>query len=89
MGNGDIMLDGVRIVVSSAITSGDFLVGDGSAAQAFDRRQMTLEMTNTNEDNFVKGMVTVRISERITVAVYRPKGFVYGTFAAALANGSA
>lgn len=89
MGNKDINLDGVRIVVSSAITSGDFLVGDGSAAQVFDRRQMTLEMTNTNEDNFVKGMVTVRISERITVAVYRPKGFVYGTFAAALANGSA
>jgi HK97 family phage major capsid protein len=89
MGNGDIMLDGVRIVVSSAITAGDFLVGDGSAAQVFDRRQMTLEMTNTNEDNFVKGMVTVRISERITVAVYRAKGFIYGTFAAALANGSA
>jgi hypothetical protein len=50
---------------------------------------MTLEMTNTNEDNFVKGMVTVRISERLTVAVYRPKGFIYGTFLAALANGSA
>ena len=89
MGNGDISLDGVRIIVSSAIASGDFLVGDGGAAQVFDRRQMTLEMTNTNEDNFVKGMVTVRISERITVAVYRPKGFIYGTFLAALANGSA
>lgn len=89
MGNGDIMLDGVRIIVSSAITAGDFLVGDGSAAQVFDRKQMTLEMTNTNEDNFVKGMVTVRIAERITVAVYRPKGFIYGTFAAALAKGSA
>jgi len=85
----DISLDGIRIVESSAITSGDFLVGDGSAAQVFDRRQMTLEMTNTNEDNFIKGMVTVRISERLTVAVYRPKGFIYGTFAAALANGSA
>ena len=89
MGNGDISLDGVRIIVSSAIASGDFLVGDGGAAHVFDRRQMTLEMTNTNEDNFVKGMVTVRISERITVAVYRPKGFIYGTFLAALANGSA
>lgn len=89
MGNKDINLDGVRIIVSSAITAGDFLVGDGGAAQVFDRRQMTLEMTNTNEDNFIKGMVTVRISERITVAVYRPKGFIYGTFAAALANGSA
>ncbi len=89
MNNGNITLDGVGIVVSSAINSGDFLVGDGSAAQVFDRRQMTLEMTNTNEDNFIKGMVTVRIAERLTIAVYRPKGFIYGTFAAALANGSA
>ena len=89
MANGNINLDGVGIIVSTAITSGDFLVGDGSAAQVFDRRQMTLEMTNTNEDNFIKGMVTVRISERLTLAVYRPKGFIYGTFASALAKGSA
>jgi HK97 family phage major capsid protein len=71
------------------ITSGDFLVGAREGAQVFDRRQMTLEMTNTNEDNFIKGMVTFRISERLTVAVYRPKAFIYGTFANALALGSA
>ena len=84
-----ISLDGVPVYESSMITSGDFLVGGREAAQLFDRRQMTLELTNVNEDNFVKGMVTVRISERLTVAVYRPKALIYGTFAAALAKGSA
>lgn len=84
-----IVLDGIPIYESTMITSGDFLVGSREAAQLFDRRQMTLEMTNTNEDNFIKGMVTFRISERLTVAVYRPKALIYGTFAAALANGSA
>ena len=90
MPNGQITLDGVPVIVSSAITAGDFLVGDGKlGAQVFDRKQMSLEMTNQNEDNFIKGMVTVRISERITIAVYRPKALVYGTFNNALACGSA
>ena len=89
MGNKDINLDGVSIIVTTAITAGDFLVGAREAAQVFDRRQMTLEMTNVNEDNFVKGMVTVRINERLTIAVYRAKALIYGTFASALAKGSA
>ena len=84
-----IVLDGIPIYESTMITSGDFLVGAREGAQLFDRRQMTLEMTNVNEDNFVKGMVTFRISERLTVAVYRPKALIYGTFASALAKGSA
>ncbi len=90
MPNGQIVLDGVPVIVSTAINAGDFLVGDGKlAAQVFDRRQMTLEMTNQNEDNFIKGMVTVRISERITQAVYRAKALIYGSFGSALAQGSA
>jgi len=89
MPNGQITLDGVPVIVSTAITAGDFLVGDGKlGAQVFDRKQMSLEITDKNEDNFIRGMVTVRIQERITVAVYRPKAFIYGTFSAALAQGS-
>lgn len=90
MSNGQVILDGVPVVVTTAVTAGTFLVGDFKrAAQIFDRRQLSVEMTNTNEDNFVKGMVTVRCAERIAIVVYRPKAFVYGTFTAALANGSA
>lgn len=90
MNNGQVILDGVPVVVTTAVTSGTFMVGDFKrAAQIFDRRQLSVEMTNVNEDNFVKGMVTVRCSERIAIVVYRPKAFVYGTFTAALANGSA
>jgi HK97 family phage major capsid protein len=90
MPNGQIVLDGVPVIVTTAITAGQFLVGDFKlGAQVFDRKQMTLEMTNQNEDNFVKGMVTVRIAERITIAVYRSTAFVYGTFSAALAQGTA
>lgn len=88
--NGGIAVDGLPVVQSTAIDEGTFLVGDFKrGAQVFDRRQLSIEFSNSNDDNFIKGMVTVRISERIALVVYRPKCFVYGTFAAALANGSA
>ena len=90
MPSGQISLDGIPVIVSTAITAGDFLVGDFKlGAQVFDRKQASLEMSYENEDNFIKGMVTVRIAERLTLCVYRAKAFIYGTFTAALANGSA
>ena len=89
MPNGQIVLDGIPVFITTAITEGQFLVGDfRQGAQIFDRRQMSLEMSYQNEDNFVKGMVTVRLSERLTLATYRAKAFIYGSFAAALAEGT-
>ncbi len=90
MPSGQITLDGIPVIVSTAINEGDFLVGDFKlGAQVFDRRQLSLELSYENEDNFTKGMVTVRLSERLTLCIYRPNAFVYGSFAAALAEGSA
>lgn len=90
MPNGQITLDGIPVIVSTAITAASFLVGDFKlGAQVFDRRQASIEISYENEDNFVKDMVTVRIFERIALCVYAPKAFIYGTFTAALANGSA
>lgn len=83
-------IDGVPIYTSTAMTSGAFLVGDFKrGAQIFDRRQLAIEFSNQNEDNFIKGMVTVRGHERIAICVYRPNAFIYGTFAQALAEGTA
>jgi HK97 family phage major capsid protein len=88
--SGQISLDGVPVYESTAMTAGTFLVGDfARGAQVFDRKEASLEIAYHNEDNFVKGMVTIRVSERLALAVYRAKCFVYGSFAAALAQGSA
>jgi HK97 family phage major capsid protein len=90
MPNGNVVLDGIPVIVTTAVAANTFLVGDFKrAAQIFDRRQLSVEFSNTNEDNFIKGMVTVRCSERIAIVVYRPKAFVYGTFVNAMALGSA
>lgn len=86
----NISIAGVPVIQTTAITAGTFFVGDfRRAAAVYDRRQNMVEITNTNEDNFIKGMMTVRAHERLALAIYRPSAFLYGSIAAALAQGSA
>ena len=82
-------LAGVPIVMSTAQTSGTFLVLARESAQVFFRKELSVEFSNQNEDNFIKGMVTVRAQKRLALAIYRPTALLTGTFVAALANGSA
>lgn len=82
--------DGVQIIETTAIGSGEFLVGDFTrGAQIFDRKTASINFYDQDEDNAQKNLITVVIEERLALAVYRPNAFVYGDFASALAQGSA
>lgn len=71
------------IVDTTAMPSGQFLVGAfETAAQIFDRQQVTFELSTENADDFEKNMATARIEERLALAVYRPESIVSGTFEA-------
>lgn len=81
---------GVPIIANTAVTSGDFLVGDfASGVQLYDRLQANVRFFEQDQDNAIKNMVTVVAEERLALAIYRPTAFIYGNFAAALAQGSA
>jgi HK97 family phage major capsid protein len=70
---GSDQLWGVRVVVTPAIAAGTALVGAFSTAtQVFRRTGITVEMTNSNEDDFKNNLVAVRAEERLALAVYRP-----------------
>lgn len=67
---------GLRTVVTTAIAQGTVLVGGfQECAQVFRRQGITLEMTNSNVDDFVNNLITLRAEERLALAVYRPAGF--------------
>jgi HK97 family phage major capsid protein len=67
---------GCRVVVTPAIAAGTALVGAfQTAAQIFRRSGITVEMTNSNNDDFEKNLVTMRAEERLALAVYRPGAF--------------
>lgn len=79
---------GVPIVQTTAMTEGDFLIHARNAAQAFFKKELTIEFSNQNEDNFIKGMVTVRAQKRLALPIYKPSAILTGDFAVALAQGS-
>ncbi|MEO8889198.1 MAG: phage major capsid protein [Jatrophihabitantaceae bacterium] len=67
---------GLRGVVTTAIPQGTVLVGGfQECAQQFVRQGITVEMTNSNEDDFLNNLIAVRTETRRILAVYRPAGF--------------
>lgn len=69
---------GLTVVASQKIASGTAIVGafkDGASVVTKNGDGFRVEVANTNEDDFVKNMITVRIEERILEAVRVPGAF--------------
>lgn len=67
---------GLPVVVTTAIAANTGLVGAFKlGAQVFYRMGMTIETTNSNEDDFKKNLIAIRAEQREALAVYRPKAF--------------
>lgn len=69
---------GMKVVASSKVASGTAIVGAFKACASVVTKAgegFRVEVSNSNEDDFVKNMITVRIEERILEAVRLPGGF--------------
>jgi HK97 family phage major capsid protein len=73
---------GMTPVVTTQISSGTFLVGNGTPVASEFRNRMELEVAISTEDadNFTYNLVTIRFEGRGLLAVYRPDQFVTGSF---------
>jgi HK97 family phage major capsid protein len=70
---------GLPVVQTQAMAAGEFLTGAFNlAAQIFDRMDVEVLLSSENVDDFEKNMFTIRIEERLALAVYRPEAFVAG-----------
>lgn len=75
---------GRDVVSTQAMTLGRFLVGDFAAhAQIFDRQDANVAISFENKDNFERNMATLRIEERLALAIFRPEAFIKGTLESA------
>lgn len=68
---------GLPVAVSSQLPTGNILVGAfGTCASLVTKSDgVTVESTNTDQDDFVKNMMTIRAEVRERLAVRRPAGF--------------
>ena len=78
-GNGGLQevpaLWGVRTVLSNSVEAGTILVGNFKSASVIRKGGVRVEMTNSNEDDFAYNRVSVRVEERIALAVRYPAAF--------------
>jgi HK97 family phage major capsid protein len=64
------------VYVTGIIGAGTAIVGTRTSAQIWRKGGMSVEATNSNEDDFLKNLLAIRAEERLGLAVYRPTGFV-------------
>lgn len=80
-GNGSILnnppLWGLTTVVTSAVPAGTAIVGAFNQGASLIRKGgVRVELTNSNEDDFTNNRITIRVEERIALAVRYPAAFV-------------
>ncbi len=67
---------GLPAVITTSMSRGTILTGAFRiASQIFRRMGLTIESTNTDQDDFINNLMTVRAEERLALACYKPKGF--------------
>jgi len=67
---------GKPVVVTTSVKFGQPIVGAWKlGGQFFIREGVNIESTNSNEDDFKRGLVAIRAEERGALAVYRPIAF--------------
>lgn len=82
-----VSIAGMTIIESTLMTPGSFLVGDFlNAAELLDVWDLAINIAYENEDDFLRDLVTIKISERIMMPIYFPQAFIKGTFTAAISD---
>ena len=80
---------GIPVCVTTATSQGTVIVGAfKTCASVVTNGGIRVETTNTDQDDFVKNLMTIRAEERLALAVRRPKGFKFISGGAQGATGS-
>ncbi len=70
---------GVPVIQSIGVTADTFAVLDAKqAGRIFDRQAVTIELSESDSDNFVKNLITVRAERRLALAIDQPNAIIAG-----------
>jgi len=80
--NNTLRLAGIPIYMTTALGANNFLVGDWNQAELKMKNDINVAISNEHGTNFTQNLVTIRVEERLGLAVYQPASFVYGSWTA-------
>ena len=69
---------GCKVIATNAITQGKAVIGafkQGAAVVTKANEGLRVEVSNSDQDDFIKNLITVRIEERVLLAVRVPSAF--------------
>ena len=75
--NGQLTVAGLNVRKTNKMPAGEFLVGNFNHAQIFQRLAPQLRFFEQDQDNVVKNLITVRIEERLALAILKTTSFVH------------
>jgi HK97 family phage major capsid protein len=64
------------VYVTGIVGAGTAIVGTRASAQVWRKGGMSVEVTNSNDTDFLLNLLAIRAEERLGLAVYRPTGYV-------------
>ena len=72
------------VIVTNAMPAGQFLLGDWTlGAKIYEREDVSVRVSESHADYFVKNGVAVLAEERYALGINRPKAFAKGEFTVA------
>lgn len=72
-------LNGVPVVQSNGITADQVVVGDfNMAGTIYNREGTVIELSDSDDDNFTKNLVTIRAERRLALTIERPSLIIAG-----------
>ncbi len=77
--NGQARMFGVPVIESAAVTADQVIVGAfAQCGTIHDRESVVVEMSDSDDDNFTKNLVTIRAERRLALTIERPSGIIAG-----------
>lgn len=73
-------LFGLQPIVTTAMTSGYFLVGSSApnVVQIRNRMGVTVDISDSHSTYFTENKIAIRVEARLALVVFRPAAFIYG-----------
>lgn len=65
----------IDLVTPAAGNKGPIVGAFNLGGAVFYRNGLSVESTNTDQDDFIKNLTTIRVEQRLALAVYRPLAF--------------